>query len=86
MKVGGSVGHVSVEIAAANPDLLLIVQDFATLKPQFDATVPQELKPRITFQAHDFFNPQPIKVLMSISSNTSYMTGPILSVSRFCEM
>jgi hypothetical protein len=58
---GGSIGHVSVKIASQHPDLTMIVQDFGTLNPQFDATVPTSLKPRISFQAHDFFTPQPVK-------------------------
>jgi 6-hydroxytryprostatin B O-methyltransferase len=60
-KCGGSIGHVSLEIAKANPNLTLIVQDFAALKPQFDVTIPSDFKNRISFQAHDIFTLQPIK-------------------------
>jgi hypothetical protein len=58
---GGSTGHVMVELASKHPDLTMIVQDFAALEPQFDATIPEKYKSRISFQAHDFFTPQPIK-------------------------
>jgi 6-hydroxytryprostatin B O-methyltransferase len=59
--VGGSTGHVSIELATHNPQLSFIIQDFETLRPQFDAIVPEALKPRLQFQAHDFFTPQPVK-------------------------
>ena len=38
-----------------------VVQDFPRLKAGFDALVPDDLKSRVTFQAHDFFTPQPVK-------------------------
>jgi len=59
--MGGSIGHVSVELASQHPNLSFVVQDFARLEPQFDATVPAHLKPRVKFQAHDFFTPQTVK-------------------------
>lgn len=31
------------------------------LESQFHAAIPTELKDRVTFQAHDFFAPQPVK-------------------------
>lgn len=56
--MGGSIGHVSDEIASKQPNLTLIGQDFAFLKHQFDKTVPDGLKSCVTFQARDFFTPQ----------------------------
>jgi 6-hydroxytryprostatin B O-methyltransferase len=53
--MGGSVGHMSVELASQHPDLILVVQDFAALEPQFHKTVPKDLNSRISFQVHDFF-------------------------------
>jgi hypothetical protein len=38
-----------------------VVQDFSGLEENFNATVPDKFKFRITFQAHDFFTPQPVK-------------------------
>lgn len=37
------------------------MQDFPALEARFNATVPDDLKSRVTFQGHDFFTPQPIK-------------------------
>jgi len=50
-----------MEIAKRNPQLSFVVQDFENLRPDFETTVPEALKPRIKFQAHDFFTPQPVK-------------------------
>jgi len=50
--VGGSTGHVSIELAKAFPQLQFVVQDFAALGSYHDA-VPDDLKPRIRFQAQD---------------------------------
>ncbi|KAE9365008.1 S-adenosyl-L-methionine-dependent methyltransferase [Stipitochalara longipes BDJ] len=58
--LGGSHGHVSIELAKNYPNLSFIVQDLpntiASAKP-----VPSELADRITFQAHDFTTPQSVK-------------------------
>ncbi|KAL8717535.1 MAG: hypothetical protein Q9225_005228 [Loekoesia sp. 1 TL-2023] len=54
--VGGSTGHVSIELAKAFPQLQFVVQDFAPLQ-SFHETVPDELKPRISFQAQDILQP-----------------------------
>ncbi|KAJ5641284.1 hypothetical protein N7490_005284 [Penicillium lividum] len=54
--VGGSAGHVSIELAKAFPDLEFVVQDFEGLKSFHDG-VPDELKPRITFEAQDILQP-----------------------------
>ncbi|KAJ6018709.1 hypothetical protein N7522_000776 [Penicillium canescens] len=54
--VGGSAGPVSIELAKVFPDLEFVVQDFEGLKSFHDG-VPDELKPRITFQAQDILQP-----------------------------
>jgi 6-hydroxytryprostatin B O-methyltransferase len=59
--MGGSIGHVSVEIASQHPNLTIIDQDFACLEPQFNDFVPANLKSRILFQTHDFFTHQTVK-------------------------
>lgn len=42
------------------PKLKLIVQDLPAVEDAFKKTVPSELATRITFQAHDFFQPQTV--------------------------
>jgi len=61
MQIGGSIGHMSIELASKYPDLKCIVQDFPDLEGQFNASIPAELKSRVSFQGHSFFNPQPVK-------------------------
>ncbi|KAJ5153184.1 uncharacterized protein N7482_009662 [Penicillium canariense] len=65
--VGGSTGHGSIAIAETFPDLRFIVQDLETnadagreslAKAENEAQ--KDLADRITFQAHDFFQDQPI--------------------------
>lgn len=73
--VGGGKGHIVMELAevpiptslwhsAANrikllPEYTFIVQDLYTTMFNTD-NIPTPLRPRITFQQHDFFTPQPI--------------------------
>ena len=57
--VGGSDGYVSVQLARAFPHLRLVVQDLPDIVAGAGDNVPPELKPRVTFQAHDFFTRQP---------------------------
>jgi hypothetical protein len=58
--VGGSSGHEAVALAQNFRNLNIVVQDLPTVEQAFHAYVPVELKSQVTFQAHDFFNPQPI--------------------------
>lgn len=58
LKVGGSSGHDAVLLAKAFPKISFIVQDRPELEPAFRSYVPQELSSQITFQPHNFFNPQ----------------------------
>lgn len=37
------------------------MQDFPGIEPQFHNIVPAELVPRVSFQAHDIFTPQPVR-------------------------
>lgn len=59
--IGGSGGHDSVVLANNFPDLEITVQDLPEAGPAFDKNTPKELRPRVSFMAHDFFNPQPVK-------------------------
>jgi 6-hydroxytryprostatin B O-methyltransferase len=58
--IGGSVGHISFELAQSNLHMSCVVQDLPDLGAPFAAAVPDNLKGRVTFQPHDFFKPQPI--------------------------
>lgn len=61
--IGGNVGHASVAIATANPKIRCIVQDLpptvAHAEDPGTTIVPNELRDRVTFMAHDFYQPQP---------------------------
>ncbi|KAK6950318.1 hypothetical protein Daesc_008644 [Daldinia eschscholtzii] len=59
--VGGSAGHDSFVLARKFPDLTITVQDLPQVKPVFEANVPEDLKDRVSFVAHDFFQPQPVQ-------------------------
>lgn len=60
-QLGGSVGHLSFEIAKKHPRISCIVQDYAALEPQFHKLCPKEVVDRVSFRAHDIFTLQPIK-------------------------
>ena len=59
--VGGSQGEISIAIAQSFPLLSCIVQDRPEVIADKEATVPMELRNRVTFMAHDFFTQQPVK-------------------------
>jgi 6-hydroxytryprostatin B O-methyltransferase len=60
--VGGHIGYCAVAIAQAAPKLHLIVQDrpdvVAIAKDPKTTAVPEELRDRVTFEVHDFYQPQ----------------------------
>jgi O-methyltransferase domain len=57
-QVGGGKGRLSVALAEKYPDLTFVVQD----QPQMGEHIeyPPNLQNRVSFEAHDFFTPQPI--------------------------
>ncbi|KAJ6614651.1 O-methyltransferase [Mycena sp. CBHHK59/15] len=64
--VGGGIGSISLEIARANPHLRFLVQDKPAVvsegQKHWGAEFPGAVEAgRISFQAHDFFCPQPVK-------------------------
>lgn len=59
--IGGAVGHDSFKLATAHPKLHCVVQDFARLDDDFRAACPPELKSRVSFQSHNFWEEQPVK-------------------------
>lgn len=63
-QVGGSTGHACINLAKAFPDLTFVVQDLPKNAEQGKAAIasqPDDIAARISFQAHDFFQPQPVK-------------------------
>ncbi|KAH7076883.1 S-adenosyl-L-methionine-dependent methyltransferase [Paraphoma chrysanthemicola] len=59
--VGGSSGFMSVALANAYANLnKLIVQDYKHTVEQGEAQLPKQLSARVSFMAHDFFQPQPV--------------------------
>ncbi|KAF2109815.1 S-adenosyl-L-methionine-dependent methyltransferase [Lophiotrema nucula] len=59
--VGGSGGHDAFGLAEAFPNLKVIVEDLAESKPVFETNIPKGLTSRVSFQQHNFFEPQPIQ-------------------------
>ncbi|OTA98968.1 hypothetical protein M426DRAFT_68726 [Hypoxylon sp. CI-4A] len=59
--VGGSQGPMAVALAKRFPDLSFLVQDTPDVVKGADKTLPSELRGRISFMAHDFFKPQPVR-------------------------
>lgn len=60
--VGGSDGVIGMAIAQRFPNLRCIIQDLPDVAANQNAKkIPDELKGRVTFMAHDFFTTQPVK-------------------------
>ncbi|KAI1142787.1 sterigmatocystin 8-O-methyltransferase [Hypoxylon sp. FL0543] len=62
--VGGSTGNADIALARSFPDLTFIVQDLPENadagRKAAEATLPPHILSRITFQGHDFTQPQPV--------------------------
>jgi hypothetical protein len=61
MQIGGSAGHDAFTLAKKYPDLEVVVQDLPQVTPVFEKNLPEELKSRVSFMAHDMFQPQPVQ-------------------------
>ncbi|KAI9833494.1 MAG: hypothetical protein M1819_003652 [Sarea resinae] len=59
--IGGSVGHVSIAIAERFPHLNFVIQDLPDVEANAHENIPEEMKSRMSFQPHNFFDPQPVK-------------------------
>ena len=70
--IGGSGGHDMIELAEKYPGMRIDVQDLPKCRPDFDATMPAALKDRVTFTAHDFFQPQPVQADLFLIKFTIY--------------
>ncbi|KAL2856736.1 S-adenosyl-L-methionine-dependent methyltransferase [Aspergillus pseudodeflectus] len=58
--VGGSSGFQSIAIATAHPELRFVVQDIEDLSTKLEENISTLAeRPKITFQVHDFFKPNP---------------------------
>ncbi|KAI1740456.1 sterigmatocystin 8-O-methyltransferase [Xylaria scruposa] len=58
--VGGSQGHIGIQLAKKFSDLRIVVQDVESVVDGAYGKVPEDLKGRVRFEAHDFFQPQVI--------------------------
>ncbi|KAJ6129319.1 S-adenosyl-L-methionine-dependent methyltransferase, partial [Penicillium capsulatum] len=58
--VGGGYGHIAHAILAHNPNTECIVQDRPEIIAQGGQLIPPDMKDRISLQAHDFFEDQPV--------------------------
>ncbi|KIW10106.1 hypothetical protein PV08_11066 [Exophiala spinifera] len=59
--VGGSLGHMSIALAEKYPKLGFVVQDLPDIVAAGQQALPDDLKDRISFNAHDFFTPQTVQ-------------------------
>ncbi|KIM93287.1 hypothetical protein OIDMADRAFT_138176 [Oidiodendron maius Zn] len=59
--LGGSRGHDAIAQAKHFPKLKYIVQDLPEVEEAFNSNLPKELAHRVSFQPHDFFQPQNIQ-------------------------
>ncbi|KAH8897901.1 S-adenosyl-L-methionine-dependent methyltransferase [Thozetella sp. PMI_491] len=61
LDLGGSKGHLSLEIAKSHPDIKFIVNDLPSIEAQFNATkaAAGPSGEQLSFLGHDFFKPWP---------------------------
>ena len=64
--MGGSTGHTSVALARKFPDLTFVVEDLPEVVaegPEYLSSLDdaRDLKPRVSYRAHSFFDPQPVQ-------------------------
>jgi 6-hydroxytryprostatin B O-methyltransferase len=64
-QVGGSTGTAAISLAKAFPHLAFVVQDLPSNaengRKAAAESLPADIASRITFQAHDFTQPQPVR-------------------------
>ncbi|KAH7320605.1 S-adenosyl-L-methionine-dependent methyltransferase [Stachybotrys elegans] len=78
--IGGSQGHIAVELAKRFSNLSITVQDIAPVVENSQCGIPQEIEGRVHFMAHDYFQPQAVEadvyffrwVLHNLSDNACH--------------
>ncbi|KAI1171048.1 O-methyltransferase-domain-containing protein [Nemania sp. FL0916] len=80
--IGGANGHISIGLARKFPSLRCIVQDRS---PQMISQAQQDCDGRVTFEQHDFFDPQPVHdasafILRHCTHN--YSDGDVVKIIR----
>jgi 6-hydroxytryprostatin B O-methyltransferase len=70
--VGGGPGHVAMELAKKHPTLHFEVQDLAETVEVGAQNCPVELKERMAFKAHNFFEKQPTHEVSDAASITYF--------------
>ncbi|KAI0151771.1 S-adenosyl-L-methionine-dependent methyltransferase [Xylariaceae sp. FL1272] len=58
--VGGSHGSVAIAIAERFPNMTCTVQDLPDTVANGESQLPEQLRDRVKYMAHDFFTPQPV--------------------------
>ncbi|PVH96578.1 S-adenosyl-L-methionine-dependent methyltransferase [Periconia macrospinosa] len=59
--VGGSKGHVSIQLARTYPKWKFIVQDSKQTVQLAREEIPDDVREQVSFQVHDFWTEQPVK-------------------------
>ncbi|KAI1500603.1 sterigmatocystin 8-O-methyltransferase [Biscogniauxia marginata] len=59
--VGGSKGHVAIELAKSFGGIKLLVQDIEMVVEGAESSVPDQLRGRVEFMAHGLFDSQPVQ-------------------------
>ena len=58
--LGGNRGQIAIPLAQRFPALNVLVQDLDNVIDGAEESVPEEVKGRVRFMAHDFFTPQKV--------------------------
>jgi hypothetical protein len=58
--IGGSAGSTAVALAARLPELRMGIQEYQVLEEEARRSILLELRDRVTFMAHNFFENQPV--------------------------
>lgn len=59
--IGGAQGHVAIALAEQFPNLKILVQDMEMMIAGAENNVPEQVKGRVEFEAHDLFAPQSLR-------------------------
>lgn len=58
--IGGGQGHIAMELARHFGNIDIVVQDMKDVVEKASVELPDHLRGKVQFMAHDFFTPQPI--------------------------